>query len=226
MRHASTLVLALCLATAVGCTQGRKGEAPPSPGFSDEGVGAQNRIGRHLQSSVVGSKLRTCWGQLKGEGAVAMDLTYRKTASSWVFESVKATRSSLPPGNDAMAQRCVADSARGTMFPVDSKEPLEAAAPQFIVRLAFSVPLPAEGTQLTTDQIARMIGPGGSGGVITVSGCSDCVPRTEYPYGLKCVAKKSGSNVDCEEISSNVCATTPRACLRGVFGGTSGVIMY
>ena len=71
-----------------------------------------------------------------------------------------------------------------------------------------------------------MIGTGGGDGVITVPGCSDCVSNPNPPYGLKCESKKSGSQVDCEEISSNVCATTPKACLRGVFGGTSGVIMF
>lgn len=215
-------ILALCFAMAA-CAQTRKAEAPPYPGFSDAGAGAQNRIGRYLQDAVVGPKLRTCWDQLKGAGAIAMDLTYRKSGSNWVFENVKLTRSTLPEGQDAIAQRCMEEAARATTFPVDSKEPLETAAPQFVVRLGFPVPLPAEGTQLASNQVARMIG---AGGVITVPGCSDCVPREEYPYGLKCESKSSGSNVDCEEINSNTCATTPKACLRGVFGGTSGVIMY
>jgi len=155
-----------------------------------------------------------------------MDLTYRRSGSNWEFENVKVTKSALTPGQDATVQRCMEESARATMFPVDSNEALETVAPQFVVRLAFSVPLPAEGTELTSNQIARMIGTGGTGGVITVPGCSDCVTRTEYPYGLKCEPKTSGSNVDCEEIGTNVCATTPKACLSGVFGGRSGVIMY
>ena len=221
MKRIGIIILALCLGMAA-CTN-RKEKAPLYPGFSDEGVGAQERIGRYLQDSVVTAELRTCWGQMKDEGVIAMDLTYRKSDSNWAFENVKVTKSTLPQWQDATAQRCMEESARETMFPVDSKEPLETVAPQFIVRLAFPVPLPAEGTQLTNDQIARMIG---TGGVITVSGCSECVRREEYPYGLKCVSKTSGSNVDCEEISDNVCAITPRACLSGIFGGTSGVVMY
>src|SRR5438067_13250534 len=221
MRRIGTVVLAVSLAMAA-C---RTGQAPP-PTFSDGGAGAKNRIGRYLLDNVVTSKLRSCWGQLTGEGAVAMDLTYRKSDTYWVFENAKVTKSTLARGHDVIAQRCIEESARATMFPVDAKEALETAAREFIVRLAFSVPLPAEGTQLTSGQIARMIGSGGGAGEITVSGCSDCVPRTEYPYGVKCVSKSSGSNVDCEEISSNVCATTHRACLRGLDGGTSGVIIY
>jgi hypothetical protein len=216
------IIIGLSFAMAA-CSKTPKQENPPYPSFSDKGVGAQQRIGRYLQDSVVAPKLRACWGQLKGEGAVAADLTYRKSGDSWTFDSVTVKKSSLPKDQDAIAQRCIEESARATTFPVDAKEELEKAAGQFIVRLGWPVPLPAEGTQLTSAQMARMIG---GGGVITVSGCSDCVPRTEYPYGLKCASKSSGSNVDCEEINTNTCATTPRACLRGVFAGSSGVIMY
>jgi len=222
MKRIGIIILALSLGMAA-CTRNIKEDAPIYPGFNDEGAGVQVRLGHYLQDSVVNTKLRTCWGQLKGEGVIAMDFTYRKSGSNWAFENLKVTKSTLPQGQDATAQQCMEESARATMFSIDSKEALETVAPQFIVRLAFSVPLPAEGTQLTSDQIARMIG---SGGVITVPGCSDCVRRTEYPHGLKCVSNKSGSNVDCEEINPNTCATTPKACLRGVFGGTRGIIIY
>ena len=62
--------------------------------------------------------------------------------------------------------------------------------------------------------------------MITVPGCSKCVSNPNYPYGLKCQATKSGSEVDCEEVNSNTCATTPKACFSGVFAGTRGVIMF
>jgi hypothetical protein len=219
------LVLSLAMAA---CTKSAKQEeAPAPPDFSDAGAGAATRIGRSLQDSVVGPELRTCWAQLKGEGALAMDMTYRKSGNSWVFDSVKVKKSSLPEDQSAAAQRCMEAAARGTTFPVDSKEALETAAPTFIVRLGWPVPLPAEGTEMTTDQMARMIGTGGSGGLITVPGCSACVRRTEAPYGNKCVAKSTGSNVDCEEINSNTCAVTPQACLRAGFGGGArGIFMW
>ncbi|HVF38473.1 MAG TPA: hypothetical protein VM939_01145 [Gemmatimonadaceae bacterium] len=200
-----------------------KQEAAPRPVFTDAGKGAQQRIGSYLQSSVVTDKLRTCWTQLQGEGAVAVDLTYRKSGDNWTFDSATVKKSSLAKGQEATVQRCIEESARATTFPRDSNQPLETAADQFVVRLGWSVPLPAEGTQLTSTQMARMIG---TGGVITVPGCSECVSRKEYPYGLKCEARSSGSNTDCEEINTNTCAYTPKACLRGAFGGTSGVIMW
>lgn len=220
----SGILLVFCLAT-VGCKGDRKAESPPAPRptFSDNGRAAQQRIGAYLQSTVVVDKLRACWGQLKGPGAVAMDLNYRKSGDDWTFDSAKVTKSTLSQAQNVTARQCIEESARGTSFPVDSKQALEAAAPDFVVRLGWSVPLPAEGTEMTTAQLARMIG---TGGVITVPGCSDCVSRKEYPYGLKCEAKSSGSNVDCEEINTNTCATTPKACVSGIFGGTRGVIMY
>jgi len=222
-RTAITLGFLLAI---TACREGRKEEVPPYKSFSDGGVAAQQRIGAYLQEAVVTPKLRTCLAQLKGEGAVGLDLTYRKSADNWSLENVKVTKSSLPEDQSAIAQRCVEESATGTAFLVDSKQELEQAAEQFVVRLGWPVPLPPEGGELTNDQVARMIGTGGAGGVITTPGCSDCVSRKEYPYGLKCETKSSGSNVDCEEINSNTCATTPKACLRGAFGGTRGVIMY
>ncbi len=65
------------------------------------------------------------------------------------------------------------------------------AAEQFVVRLGWSVPLPAEGAQMTSDQIARIIGTGGTGGVITISGCSDCQVRGEYSYGISACRRRA-----------------------------------
>jgi hypothetical protein len=220
------IVITVAVALPVVMLACRREQTPPAwANFSDEGVAAASRIGRSLQDSVVASKLRQCWGQLQGEGVVAMDLNYRKAGNTWTFDNVRVTKSTLAADQNAAAQRCMEESARGTSFAVEPREALESAASQFIVRLGWTVPLPPEGTQLTTAQLARMSG--GSGpGVITVPGCSTCVPREEYPYGLKCVAKKTGSEQDCEEINSNTCAVTPKACLRGGFSGSGGVIMF
>lgn len=218
------------LALAVALTAcGRKEEKPPPPTFTDDGVAAQKRVNQSLQESVLaGGKLRACWADLKIDGAaVGLDLNYRKAGEQWTFDSAKVqAKSKLPPEQGEAAQRCVESAARGTGFAVDAKQPLEVIAPDFVVRLGMPVPLPAEGQALDNEQVARLIGTGGSGGVITIAGCSDCQLRGEPPYGYKCVAKKSGSQTDCEEVATNVCATTPKACLRGLFGGSRGVIMY
>jgi hypothetical protein len=217
--------LAVLFLSIVACSA--KEEQPPYPvNFNDEGAGLQTRLGSYVQQSIVTPKMRACWAELPGQGAFAMDLNYHKDGDRWVFDKAAVTKSSLEKGHETLAQRCVDDAAQTTSFPFDAKDGLEAAAPQMVVRLGWSVPLPAEGTQMTNEQMTRMVGGGGSSGVITVPGCSACVSRKEYPYGLKCESRKSGSDKDCEEINSNTCATTPTACVRGVFGGTRGVIMY
>ena len=45
----------------------------------------------------------------------------------------------------------------------------------------------------------KWLAEGSGAGAVTVPGCSACVSRTEYPYGLKCESRKSGSDKDCEE---------------------------
>ena len=215
---AAALALAAC---------GRKPDTPPYPGFTDDGVAAAKRASQGLEASVLqGPKLRACWAELKGEGAVSFDLNYRKSGDKWMFEGLKPGKvSTLAPEQSAAAQRCLNDAARGTSFAADLNDGLEAAAPEFVLRLNWPVPLPPEGGQLDEQQMARMIG-GGAAGTPTISGCSDCVSNPNPPYGLKCAAKKSGSQTDCEEINSNTCATTPKACLRGVFSGKGGIVMF
>ncbi len=216
---------ALCFGMSVAASA--KDEAPPYPtNFTDDGAGVKDRIGQYLQKSVITQKMRACWSELPGQGAIAVDLNYRKAGDKWMFEKASVTKSSLEKGQETLAQRCVDDAAQETSFAVDAKDGLETAAPQFVVRLGWPVPLPPEGAALTDAQVARMVGGSGGGGVITVPGCSTCVKQTEYPGGYKCESRASGSDKDCEEINRNLCATTPTACLRGVVGGSRGVIMY
>jgi len=216
----ASLCIALSIAT-IACNRPGNEEPPPHPDFSDDGAGVQRRVSAYLEGVV--PKVKPCWSQLQGEGAIATDMVYRKSGRAWTLDSVRVTRSSLAKGQEATAEQCLREATRGTSFAVDANEALEQAAPTFVVRLGWLIPLPEPGVELTPEQVARMIG---TGGVITVPGCSNCVSNPNPPYGLKCESKSSGSNVDCEEISSNVCATTPRACMSGVFGGTRGVIMY
>jgi len=216
-RSGPWIVLAVA---AIACRKETK--APDWGDFSDEGSAAVSRIGHSLEDTVA-PKLRQCWSQLQGSGVIAIDINYRKSGGQWLFADAAVTTSTLSTDQNAVAQRCMEQSARGSAFAVEPKEALEKVASQFVARLGWTVPLPPEGTKVATEQLARM---SGSGGVITTPGCSACVSRTEYPYGLKCVARKTGSTQDCEEIGTNGCAWTPKACLRGGFAGTGGVIMF
>jgi hypothetical protein len=216
-------ILALSLALTACAKTPKEETRKPAATFSDNGAAASQRISASLQEPAVAAKLRNCLSQLKGEGLVGTSLTYRKSGSTWAFDDVKVTKASLPQGQDAAVQNCIQESARGTSFAVDSKEELETLAAEFVVRLGWSIPLPAEGTEVTNDAIARMIG---TAGVITMEGCSTCELKTDGTGNYQCVRKTSGNNVDCEIISSNSCAYTPKACVSGFFGGRRGVVMF
>lgn len=193
-------------------------------GFSDDGAAALQRISASLQDPSVATKLRTCVSQMKGETLVATDLRYRKSGSNWTFDSAKVRHASAAQSQDATAQTCIDDAARGTSFSVDSNQELETAAAEFIVKLRWPVPLPAEGAEVSNDAIARMISTGGTG--ITMEGCSTCKLKTDGTGGYQCVALKSGNEGDCDIMGPNQCATTPKACVTGFFGGTRGVVMF
>jgi hypothetical protein len=193
--------------------------------FRDKGASAQNRLGDYFQKSVITSKLRDRWGQLQGQGAIAMDFAYRKSGDTWAFEKVAVTKSTLAKEQEAVAERSMEESARSTSFPLEPGEPLEKVAEKFVVRMTVPIPLPPEGAQLTSEQIALIKG-GSGGGLGDVAGCSECVSRTEYPYGLKCESRTSGGHLDCREESTNVCSTAPTTCFQGIFSGSNGVIMY
>lgn len=227
------IIIGLSL-TLTGCTQGSREEAKKEEAkkeevktvvdaFSDDGAAALQRLSSSLQEPAVAAKLRSCLSQLKGEGLVASDLRYRKSGDSWTFDNAKVTKTSLAKGQDATVQKCIEESARGTSFSVDPNQELETAASEFVVKLGLPLPLPPEGTEVTNDAIARMIG---TGGVITMEGCSTCKLKTDGSGNYQCIAKKSGNEGDCEILSANSCATTPKACATGFFGGSRGVIMY
>ena len=217
------IVIGLSLAVTA-CKEAPKEQVKSVPhAFTDNGAAASQRISGSLQEPAVAAKLRRCLSQLKGQGLVATDLTYRKAGNSWNFDNVKVTKASLAQGQDATVQKCLEESARGTSFAVDSNQELETAAPEFVVRLGWSLPLPPEGTEVTNEAIARMIS---TGGVITMEGCSTCELKKDGSGSYQCIRKTSGSEVDCEVIGTNACAVTPKACVSGFFGGSRGVIMY
>lgn len=193
-------------------------------GFSDDGAAALRRISSSLQEPSVAAKLRNCFSEIKGERLVAMDLRYRKSGSNWTFDSAKVKEASQAQGQDATVQRCIDDAARGVSFPVDSNQELETAAAEFIVRLRWPVPLPAQDAEVSNEAIARMINTGGTG--VTMEGCSTCKLKTDGTGGYECVAQKSGKEADCDIMGPSQCVTTPKACVTGFFGGTRGIIMF
>ena len=211
--------------TKQGDESTKAGEATAvAEGFSDDGTAALRRLSSSLQEPSVAAKLRNCFSEMAGERLVATDLRYRKSGNSWTFDSAKVRQASAAQGPDETVQRCLDDAARGTSFPVDSNEELETAAAEFVVRLRWPLPLPAEGAEVSNDAIARMISTGGTG--VTMEGCSTCKLKTDGTGGYQCVSQKSGKEADCDIMGPRQCVTTPKACVTGFFGGWRGVIMF
>lgn len=227
MRNTRLLVLALTLAVA-GCTQTAsptvandpKAQAPPEDVFKEDLAEAQTRINRHFANVVSTTGLKDCLSRVQGEGLVAVDFIYTKSGGNWTFSKAGATKSNLDKSQDAVALECLTAAMGNASFPVETGNSPEAAPDTFLVRWTWPVPLPP-----TSDQVAaRMIGGGGLGA--DISGCSACVRRTEYPYGLKCEDRERGGQGDCREHSSNVCSTAPTACLRGSYGVAGGRFIF
>jgi hypothetical protein len=228
-RPSAVVVLGLAF-VALACHRnpapGEQGKQPPPGSSYTDADAAAKRVSAYLSSAVVTPKLRDCWGRVKGEGLVGLEVVYRKAGATWTFDKARATASTLAKGQDEVLRGCLEEAARGTTFPVEAGEAIENMANVYYLNLAMPVPLPPEGGNVPEPQMARMIATGGGNGEVTVPGCSECVSRKEYPYGLKCESRSKGGHMNCEEISSNVCATDSTTCLRGAWGGLGGVVMF
>jgi hypothetical protein len=119
-------------------------------------VSAQRRFNRFFEKDVT-PKLKDCWARIKGKGTVEIKYTYRRDANGKLASDQLAVSSStLPPGQEAVALRCMEDSLRGTNFPSDSNQST------YTLYWNWSVPLPANFPQAAT-QISAGAGVGGGG---------------------------------------------------------------
>jgi hypothetical protein len=217
------IALSACTLHQAPDDQVQQPKSPPTA-FSDHGVSAQKRLGAYVNDSVISSNSRACWARLQGEGAIATDLTYRKSGADWTFERAVVTKSTLAKPQGETALGCLQAALRGTSFPVATDQELEKASDQFIARLGWPVPWPPEGGDVPSDVTARMISTGG-GGLGDIAGCSECVSDGTRAI---CEARASGGHLDCREYPEQryLCSTASTTCLRGFFGGSRGVVMF
>ena len=198
--------------------------APPpaaeNPQFTQPVAEAQKRVNLYFQGVAASAAFKDCWSRVQGEGLARLAFHYKKTETSWTFEKVTSESAALPKGQDAVAEQCLQAALTGTSFPVLPENDREKTTEGFALHWTWPVPMPTTPEAMA----ARMQDDGGDGA--DVPGCSECVTRTEYPYGLKCVSKDSGGNLDCREHETNVCSWSPTTCLRGGFGMAGGVVMF
>lgn len=177
-------------------------------------------MNNYLKPLAESTTFKDCWARVQGEGLIRLELVYKKAETHWAFERLTTETSALPKGQDVVAQQCLQAALTGTSFAVNADNEREKATEAFALHWTWPVPMPT-----TKEEFAARMNDGGGPGA-DVPGCSECVFRKDYPYGLECVAKESGGNLDCKEHGTNTCSYSPTTCLRGGFGMSGGFVMF
>jgi hypothetical protein len=113
-------------------------------------VSTQQRINRYFHGDVM-SKLTKCWSTVRGKGTIAFKYTYTKTNGRWLFNRLATEGSTLPKGEDSLAQKCMLNAVGGTSFPIAAPEGTENT---YVLNWTWPVPLPVNGNQLTAAMFA------------------------------------------------------------------------
>jgi hypothetical protein len=172
----------------------------------------ESRLTPYFQSDVA-PRLRDCWSRVKGEGQIAVALTYTRAEHGWTWDTLKVTSSTLPAEQDAVASQCLTESLRTTYFPVDQTDTdfgTSAPAATFVINWSFPVPLADAAVAM-----ARSTG----GGPGSPASCWYCgFDRQGEPA---CQAGRSGWE-GCIETDSGGCICFGGSCGSGGFLGTGG----
>ena len=157
----STLQSPQTRATAIQTVESQRQTAAATARITIEReVGTQQRINRYFHGEVV-SKLKNCWSNVQGKGMITLKYTFTKTGARWTFSRLGADRSTLPRGQDSVAEKCMLDAVHGTSFQVDGGESTQNT---FVLSWTWPVPFPANALQLTSAMFAAKPSGGGSGG--------------------------------------------------------------
>ena len=184
---------------------------PTTDDSAEKTAAGQNRIAATFHDSIV-PKIRTCWSNLKGEGEVLFNYTYRRDGNNWVFQNVAVNRSSLDKGQDAAALRCMQEAVPGSSIPL---QPDEAArdSKELVLHWGWPVPFPSDTTQL-----ARMAT--SSEGESCIKLCKDCKPNQERRS--VCVSSCSGFSGCVEDGTGTGCRMSRPECKTGWSGSWVG----
>ena len=166
--------------------------------------------------------LQSCWNSVKGEGRIAIGLTYTRTGSRWTWEKLGVTSSSLLKGQDAIAVRCIQESVRATSFPAEAEDQARdklgmKAAVKYVVNWSFPVPLP---TNATTALAKRAGGTGGE-----AAACWSCGSNSQggfcerNPAGWPGCVESDGGDL------GSGCFCLGQPCAAGGYAGFGGSIL-
>jgi hypothetical protein len=108
-------------------------------------VTTQQRLNRYFHSSVM-SKLKNCWGRIKGKGTVQIKHMYGKSSQNrWVPNKLVITKSTLSRLESGIAQRCMQHAVIGTSFSVEA---LDGEARRYTLYWTWPVPFPSNEKEL------------------------------------------------------------------------------
>lgn len=216
MRILCGVLLVAAAVASVACRT-----SPPAPLDSSGGkdvIASQNRINRYFHQNVV-PKLKTCWSGLQGEGTIDLEFIYKRAGTTWAWERLSVTGSTLREDQISLAQHCMQDSVSGTSFRMEDDD---GGATEFVVDWRWPVPWPEDITSL-----ARMAGSGGivwgDCGLGKLAKCQDCLADKKTKK-LSCQSTCSGYTQCSPNPDGNGCTMGPKspACVSGYSSGNAG----
>lgn len=119
-------------------------------------VTTQQRINHYFHNDVI-SKLPKCWSTVRGKGTIAFEYTYTKANGRWLFNRLQLGDSTLPKGQDSLAQKCMLIAVGGTSFAIEESENSEDT---YVLNWKWPVPFPTNATQLTSTMFAARLSNG------------------------------------------------------------------
>ncbi|HEV8370579.1 MAG TPA: hypothetical protein VGQ39_21705 [Pyrinomonadaceae bacterium] len=186
-------------------------------------VSTQQRVNRFFHGDVM-PKLKNCWSNVKGKGRISLKYTYTKTRGRWFLSRLETQRSTLPTGQDAVAQKCMLEAVRSSSFAVEADESTQNT---FVLNWTWPVPFPANAALLTRSMFAAKPTSGGYGnlgcdGDGAAKSCETCSGTTPSTCIKVCVGYSS-----CDDRSSNdSCKMQGKCASGGPFGVGGGTTIF
>jgi hypothetical protein len=184
----------------------------------------QDRVNQYFHRQVL-PKLKDCWSDLKGEGSIAVRVSYGRYDSLWTAGEAGVNKSTLPKDEEQLALRCLAESVRGTSFPAEGPD---GDATEYQVNWSLPVPWPADLAEVAKLMALQSGGGGGIGGCggESVPMCQDCWINSLFFKFSLCVPVCNGY-IDCSlEPDGNGCKMKTKCVSAPIFGNWGGFVRY
>jgi len=218
------LVITALAITLLSCAPHRThGSAESATQAVEQVIEAQDRVNRQLHQQVV-PRLLSCWGEIEGEGTLAVQQGYTRQRDLWIAGEATVTGTSLTQGQDERALRCFQEAVRGTSFAVERDD---GEAQEFLVNWSLPVPWPKDVQEVALRMATNPGGGGGCGGPeAPPPACWTCgfIPIIGFSY----CAKSCAGYKDCTVISHGckLSPINPRCVTASPFGNLGGIVLY